>query len=251
MDIMEQYTVELRRRHYAPRTVQAYTSSLRAFIAWLGQEPRRQLPAEVISSYLRACVAQGRSRSYLDQTVSALRVLYLGVFGTPASQFDCPRPPRARRVASAVPSSSEIWQIADCIPSRSHRLAVLMMYGSGLRLKEVVALRVGDVDLAERTVHVIGPVEDSERLTVLHEALVSRLGAHLRHRDRDRPLLVGTGNRPLSPRAIRRAYQKAIRQNNSPVYGSCTVLRSAFVSHQLAAGVPVEQVFAMVGSSAP
>jgi integrase/recombinase XerD len=251
MGLLERFVIELGRRSYAPRTVRAYTSSLRSLFGWLGREPEGVLPREVVESYLIDCVDQGRSRSHLDLTLSALKVLYVGVFGVPSEQLESLRPPRQRRAPAAVPSPSEVWQIADAIPARSHRLAVLMMYGSGLRLKEVVALRVGDVDCVRCAVVVRDPLGQSQRQTILHTALLAELGRQVRGRGERDPLLPGTRGQAVTPRAVRRSYQKSIRRTELRRYESCAVLRAAFVSHQLAAGTPLGAVQEMIGPVTP
>lgn len=249
MDVMERYARELERRSYAPRTVTAYTSSLKSFVRWLGQPPGRVLPRELLESYLQHCIAEGRSRAYLDLTLSALKVLYVGVFRTPAEQFECARPAAPRRAPRSVPSCSEVFQIADTIPVRSQRLAVLLMYGSGLRLKEVVALQVGDVDCTRGEVRVRDPLTRAERVTILHQALIAEMSKQIRGRAASAPLLPGVRGQPVSPRAIRRAYQQSVRRHDLGRFDSTAVLRAAFASHHLEAGEALPEVQRMLGTT--
>lgn len=247
MDVMERYARELARRGYAPRTVTAYTSAVKCFVGWMGREPDRVLPRELLESYLQDCIAQGRSRSYLQLALSALKVLYVGVFRTPAEQFEHIRLARPQPPPRAVPSCSEVFQIADAIPARSQRLAVLLMYGSGLRLKEVVALQVGDIDCERGEVRVRDPLTRMERITILHNALIAEMSRQIRGRAASAPLLPGHRGEAVSTRAVRRAYQQSVRRNELGRFDSTTVLRSAFVRHRLEAGDSLPEVQRMIG----
>lgn len=232
MDLISRYTQELRRRHYASSTIRAYTSALRGYVAWLGHEPVSVLSREELEAYLQHCLSQGRSRSHQDLTISALKILYVGMRGESAALFKSIRPARSVPDILSLPSATEIWQIADGIPSRAHRLAVLLMYGAGLQLKEVVSLRVGDVDWERQSIHVPMSREGQGRITKLNPAVVSDLSRYAEHRPVGSPLLVGTGGRPLSPRAIRRSYHKSARLNHMRQFDSLVHLRLAHLRQQ-------------------
>lgn len=238
MNMIARYTHELERLQYARSTIRAYTSALRGYFAWLGQEPGAELRREELEAYLKHCLHLGRSRSHLDLTISALKILYVRMLGEPATIFEAIRPPKPAPDILSIPSATEIWQIADGIPSRAHRLAVLLIYGAGLQLNEVVALRVGDVDWAKQCIHVRdqgrgpGSGPGQARITLLHPAIAGDLSRYAEHREPCSPLLVGTGGRPLSPRAIRRSYHKSARRNQLRRFDGLLHLRLAHLRHQ-------------------
>jgi integrase/recombinase XerD len=86
----------------------------------------READAERIRTYLLELHDAGASRSAVDQTVSALRFLYVELYGWPDGHFEVPRP-RRHHTLRRVPTREQILAMAHVTQNRKHRLAILML----------------------------------------------------------------------------------------------------------------------------
>ena len=113
-----------------------------------------------------------------NQALNALVFLYGEVLHLPLGQLD--DFVRARRPARLpeVLSRTEVAQVLEAVEPE-HSLALALLYGTGLRLMELLRLRVKDVDIARRQIAVRDGKGAKDRMTMVPETLVERLGSHL------------------------------------------------------------------------
>jgi len=142
-----------RARHLSPRTEEAYRSWIVRFVRFSDLRHPSELGPADVRRFLEWLAAERRvSASTVNQAHAALLFLYRDVLREPAR---CPAAiPRARLrgnppdVLAPVEASR---LLAAVVPG--HRLAVSLLYGAGLRLMECLTLRVKDVDIAGRRIH--------------------------------------------------------------------------------------------------
>src|SRR5882672_2207218 len=182
----EQRLIErLRIQHYAWRTEQTYREWAWRLADSVRPRDLEKATGEDIKAFLSELAVKGRvSRSTQKQALNALVFLFREGLGREAgdlSGFQTSR--RGPRVPSVL-SRKECQRLFEAVEG-TPRLMAELMYGSGLRLIELLRLRVKDVDLARQQVIVRGGKGDKDRVTVLPEVLIERLRAH---RDRLRSL---------------------------------------------------------------
>jgi integron integrase len=142
----------------------------------------RELGGPQVQAFLTHLAAQQRvGASSQNQALNALVFLYQEVLGIPLEgelQFE--RATRPRRLP-VVLSQAELKSLLAAV-APEFQLPVRLLYGSGLRLTELLRLRVKDVDLDRRQIAVRGGKGDKDRMTMVPESLVELLRAHLVHR---------------------------------------------------------------------
>lgn len=245
-ELMERYQQELRLRGYAGRTVKTYTSCLRQFVRWVAPLVPREVPTDYPRSFVMHLVELGASRSLVDQQISALKFLYVELYGWSAEVFDVPRP-RRRRALPIVPTRGEVLQLANALSNRKHRAAVLLAYGSGLRVGELVALDVGDVDLDELLVRVRAGKGGKDRHTVLSEALVPEVAWLTNGRADHAPLVASAHGGRWSTRSMQQVMAKACRKAGVQKRVTPHSLRHAFATHLLEAGTDLRVIQVLMG----
>ena len=163
---------------YSRRTIKTYLRELRKFVEYIRPRHPRDLDADDIRAYLLYLIEEkGVSRSAVNQAISALKLLYVRLYGRDDTFADVRRP-RPEHKLPQVLSRGEILQIVRTIQNPKHRLMIELLYAAGLRVSEVVNLRVQDVNLDELTLFVRAPrpVRESiksnkDRLTIFSESL--------------------------------------------------------------------------------
>ena len=166
-------------RHYSIRTEDAYADWVRRYVLFHGKRHPRDLGAAAVTAFLtHLAVEGGVAASTQNQAFTALLFLYREVLGRPrdriAGVVRANRPPRLPVVLTRPEVTRVLARMAD-----PYRLQAELMYGSGLRLLEVLRLRVKDVDLDRQELIVREGKGGKDRRTMLPAAVRPRLGLQL------------------------------------------------------------------------
>ena len=169
----------VRTKHYSPRTAEVYERWVRRYIRFHGRRHPRDLDTNELRQFLSHLASEGDvSASTQNQALAAIRFLYEEVleipFASPVDHLVAKRPRRLPTVLS-VEDVSRVIEAMHGVP----RLMARVLYGSGVRLMECCALRVKDLDLTRRELTVRHGKGGGDRRTMIPEALVADLDAHL------------------------------------------------------------------------
>ena len=244
--LFERYEQELRLRNYSPASIKTYRNCLRQFSVWADPEVPRDVTPERVRAFLLEILEAGGSRSLVDQYVSCLKVLYVQLYERDETTFAIPRPRRETKLPS-VPTRDEVVQMADSTLNRKHRLAILLMYAAGLRVSEVVKLRIRDVDLDRLIIEVRGGKGRKDRLTLLSEALVPELTTFCRNRKPSDWLLESAQGGKLTTRTLQRVVRAAAERAAVRGHVTCHSLRHAFATHLLEGGTDLRYIQVLLG----
>jgi integrase/recombinase XerD len=244
----------------APRTVDAYRRDLADLTAYLGGPPSRAGPEE-IEGWLADLRARGQAPSSIARRAAAARSFYrhlvaLGVReDNPAAEVDLPR--RRRRLPRSL-SLGEVERLIEAANgttprSLRDRALIELLYGSGLRVGEAVALERGDVDLEARVVRCVGK-GDKERIVPLGtqaiEALrryLSRGRPYLDRRHRPEIFLNAQGGALTRAGAFLIVRRLAAKAGLDPERVHPHLLRHSFATHLLEGGADLRSVQEMLG----
>lgn len=244
--LFPRYRQEMVVRGYAEDTIKAYLSCLRRYVRWLGPRHPREVTAEEARSYLLLLIERGASRSLVRQAVSSLKLLYVTLYGREDWGFALPRPRRELRLPY-VPTRAQVLQMADGTGNIRHRAAILLLYGSGLRLSELLALRIGDVDVQRLTVHVVQGKGRKDRYTLLSEGLLPLLRSLAGDRPQDAVLFRSNAGGAWSPRSVQKFVRAAAEKAGVPGRVTPHSLRHAFATHLLEAGTDLRIIQGLLG----
>ena len=208
--LMDEVQRRLRVNHYSLRTETAYLGWIRRFIEANGRRHPKSLGGPEVEAFLsRLAVDGGVASSTQNQALSALLFLYRDVLAIELPWMESVvRAKRARKLP-VVLSRSEVQRLLAQLEGRSWLLASLL-YGAGLRLLEVLRLRVKDVDFDRGEITVRDGKGAKDRLTVLPLALVQPLKAEVERVRALHAIDVGAGFGAVwLPHALARKYPKA------------------------------------------
>ena len=195
--LLNQLRRALRTRHYSPRTEEAYVQWVRRFVRFAGLKHPRELGAVEVTAFLTHLAVERRvSASTQNQALSAITFVYREVLDAPVGWLNAlVRAKRPARVP-VVLTREEVRRVLARLRDRGvPGLVVAVLYGTGMRLLEVMRLRVKDVDFAANQIVVRGGKGDRDRVTMLPERLKGPLLRHLAvvRRQHERDLEAGAG----------------------------------------------------------
>jgi site-specific recombinase XerD len=139
-------------RKFAPKTQHDYLQRVKNFTAYLGRSPDTA-SSEDVRRYQLHLTASGVGVPTVNQTVSTLRFFFKVTLGRPdlVERTTFVREPRKLPV---VLSPEEVVRLLDAAPGHKYKAALSVAYGAGLRVSEVVALKVGDIDSKRMVIRV-------------------------------------------------------------------------------------------------
>ena len=168
----------IRVRHYSWRTEQTYRGWAWRLARFLGERPLESATGEDVRAFLTRLATEERvGVATQKQALNALVFLLRESEGKAVGEFGDFTRARRRARMPVVLSRGECERLFEALEGTA-RLMAELAYGSGLRLMELLRLRVKDVDLDRRQLVVRAGKGDKDRVTVLPERLLERLAAH-------------------------------------------------------------------------
>lgn len=250
-------------RDASPHTICAYRIALYEFKRFMGPGVRwRTHQPDNFRAFLRDCMRQKWSRSYVRLTFAALRSFYKflikreGYKVNPIEQIYLPK------AEKSLPLSLSVSQVGELIsvPARAERsrqapewaaardTAIFeLFYGAGLRLNELSALDVEDLDTSLSTVRVMGKGR-KERILPVGEMALQAIEAY-RHKAQVRagPLFISKLRKRISGRSIWLMVKSRVKDTSIPVQISPHKLRHSFAGHLLDNGADLRSVQTLLG----
>jgi integron integrase len=203
-------TNEIRRRDYSYRTEKAYIGWIKRFIRFSGNQHPLQIPQETIVEFLNHLVNDRNvAAATQNQALCSITFLYKQVLGTPLGILEDLTYSRKHKTLPVVLSQQEVKKIIDQLYGATKIIAQLM-YGTGMRISEVLRLRLLDVDFGNGFIQVRNGKGAKDRVTLLPNSLEDKLVHQIQkveilyQKDRSN----GLGRVPL-PKALSVKYPRA------------------------------------------
>ena len=231
--------------NYSPRTVEAYLAGVLRLVRYTGRAPD-QVGADELRAFQMDLIAKQVSWSTFNQTTCALRFFYTHVLGR--AQF-VPHIPFARtpQKLPVILSPDEVRRLLAAVGQPRQRLMLRLAYGCGLRLGEVMRLRVADLDSARGLLWVRGGKGNKDRGVPLPACLLDELRAYWRqHRPVDY-LFANRQGKPLHGTVLQRALSQALAASGLTKPATVHTLRHCYATHMLEAGTDLPTLQRLLG----
>jgi integron integrase len=177
--LLDQVRDKLRVKHYAIRTEQSYVDWIKRYIYFHDKTHPKDLGAQDVEAFLTHLAVVGKvAASTQNQAKSALLFLYREVLEIQLPWLDNVTQAKAPKKLPVVLTVAEVQAVLSRL-SGSHLLIASLLYGGGMRLMEAVRLRVQDVEFSRHEIIVREGKGFKDRVTMLPEAVVVQLKAHL------------------------------------------------------------------------
>ena len=242
----QRLTEDLRLRTYSPRTSEAYVAAVVQLTRPAGRSPD-QLGPEDLRAFQLHLRQRGVPWNSFHQIVCGLRFFDGTTLGRPDVGPLIPYGRRARRLPSVL-SPQEVRRLFDALPPGRCRLLFHTAYAAGLRLSEVLHLKVADIDRQRMVLHIRQAKGRTDRLVPLSPRLLEGLRAYGRQqRPRDGLFPGHTPGRPLGAGHVQRLCQRAVRACGFGKRVSFHTLRHSSSTHLLEAGVDLVTIQQVLG----
>jgi len=243
---------EMRVRNLSPRTIEAYLAAVRGLARHYGRAPD-QLSDEEIQRYLLYVREERRlSASTCIQIRYGLRFFYSVTLRREQASLAVPMM-RAPQALPEILSREEVARILGAAPTLRGRLLLMLTYGGGLRVSEVVRLRHEDLDRERGLIRIEQGKGAKDRYTLLAERAHGDLERYRRVYGETSAWVFpqrGGAQRPMDPTTAQRIYYAAKSCAGVKKRGGIHALRHAFATHLLEGGCDLPSLQRLLGHNA-
>ena len=233
-------------RKFAPKTQHDYVQRVKNFTAYLGRSPDTA-SSEDVRRYQLHLTASGVGVPTINQTISTLRFFFMVTLGRPdlVERATFVREPRKLPV---VLSPEEVVRLLDAAPGLKYKAALSVAYGAGLRVSEVVALKVGDIDSKRMIIRVEQGKGRKDRYVMLSPHLLELLRAWYRLARPQGWLFPGRDPvQPMTTRQLNRACHATAQMAEIGKPVSMHTLRHSFATHLLEQNIDIRVIQVLLG----
>jgi integrase/recombinase XerD len=234
-------------RGMATKTQDAYVRAVAGLALYYDRAPDRISDAEVQAYILYLMRERKLSWSSCNVAVHGLRFFYHKTLARKKTHFHIPGPRKPSRLPEIL-SREEVARLLAHTGLPRHRVLLMTAYAAGLRVSELVCLRVSDIDSDRMTIRVEQGKGAQDRYTLLSPRLLEEL-RHYWALEHPQPCLfpMRGAPRPMSPTTAQRIYRKAKQRAGITKQGSIHTLRHAFATHLLESGTDLHTIQRLLG----
>lgn len=235
---------------YSPSTVRTYINEMSQLLKALGTLHADDLQPENLKKYLLYCAEKlGLKENTLHSRMNALKFYYEQVLGREKFFWKIPRP-KKQIILPKVLSDVEIGRMFKSITNLKHKAIMFTAYSAGLRVSEVVRLRIKDIDASRMTLFIERAKGKKDRVVNLSPILLDILRVYLKKaRPRPRTYLFESSvvGEPYSTRSAQAIFSMAKEKAGIQKNVSFHSLRHSFATHLLEKGVDIRYIKDILG----
>ena len=247
--LLSRYCQFIALKRYSPSTLKNYRSAFQLFLGHCGPRLPLAHSKQEVLDYLAGRVAAGISETYQNLLINAIKFYYEQVEGQPRQYYNLPRPKRPHTNPKVL-AQEEVKVLLQGTENRKHRAMLMLAYGLGLRLSEVLALTPADIDGKRMALYVRGGKGKKDRDLPLPESLLLLLREQFLE---FRPVtFIFEGQHPGEPYSAR-SLQMVVKQAAAragiqrPI--SLHMLRHSYATHLMEAGTDTRIIQDLLGHS--
>ncbi len=237
----------MRVRGFAVRTHKSYLSAVLELARYYSRSPDGLGVDELQAFFVTLATERGLSGAGCRLYLNAIRFLYLQVLQWPSFDVAIPIPKKAQRIPELL-THSEVAKILGACNNPKHRMMLTTCYGCGLRVSEVVRLKVRHIDGERHLLRVEQGKGAKDRQVIVSASLLEKLRAYWRLYHPVQWMFPGRDpSAGLSIASAQKAFKAAKRRTKVDKVGGIHSLRHAYATHQLQAGLPIHQLQRLLG----
>lgn len=241
---------EMRLRNYSNQTIKAYVSCLRSFVRYIGPRHPRECDSDNIREFLLHLLTEKRwQASTVNQVINVLRFLYTELYKRPFVIDPLPRPKKERKLPDIL-NQDEVLRIFEAVENLKHKLMLMLAYASGLRVSEVVRLRIEDIDAERLLIHIRCAKGKKDRYVNCSESILKPLHIYWGYYNLGREGWLFPGQRSghhLSIRSIQAVFERAVQTAGITKPVSMHTLRHSYATHSLEHGYDIRYIQKLLG----
>jgi len=233
--------------NYSNQTIKNYLSVLKLFLEWVEKRNVNKLTNEVVKDYLFYCKNDKKySFSTMTQVITTIGFLFEKVLDKPipkALDIKLEKPIHLPIVLSA----KDISKILEVTKNIKHKTILLLLYSGGLRLGELLNLKIGDIDSESMKIHIRRAKGKKDRYVMLSENALNLLSEYYKIYQPKEYVFEGKKGGKYSPQSVQTLFKTAIKKAEIKKKATVHSLRHSFTTHLMDDGIDILYIQELLG----
>lgn len=232
---------------YSRKTIKSYMSHMGLFLKHCDKNADL-VSEEDINRYLLFLLEEKQaSHSYVNQAVNSIKFLYNKVFRRAELVIRIARPKDEKKLPEVL-SQKDVLKILDSVSNIKHKAILFMVYSAGLRVGEVVRLRISDIDSNRMLIHIVQGKGRKDRYTLLSQIALEVLREYVKKCKPEKWLFPGDDpGGHITERTVQRIFESSKQKAGIQKKVSVHTLRHSFATHLLEGGVDLRYIQELLG----
>jgi len=245
-EFLEKFFIELKILKNSPYTIRNYTSLVKHFLDFTNKNPDLIQETE-IKKYIAEKLSD-KSPSLIILFLSAIRFSYSSIL-----KFDptigIKRPKKEKKIPDVL-TKEEVKKILDNCSNKKSKLMLSLIYACGLRVSEIVNLKINDLNFEERTGKIKQSKGKKDRVFNIPDKLFKQLFKQVENQKKlNKEYLFDGKNGKLSTRNIQKIVKNVVRKSGITKQVHTHTLRHSFATHLLEDGIDIRYIQGLLGHS--
>lgn len=243
----EKYRGQIILKGYSPGTLRTYCLEFAQLLYILKSHPVVNLTPEQLRSYCLYCKEKLKlSDNQLHSRINALKFYFEQVLGREKSFFDIPRPKKPLLLPKVL-SQEEVGRLFEVTANLKHRILLELCYGMGLRVSEVVRLKVKHIDSNRMQVIIAASKGKKDRYVNLPESILKLLRLYYKKYHPKDYLFEGQFGQQYSVRSAQAVFKRAMMKAGIHKRVGIHSLRHSYATHLLEYGTDITLIQKLLG----
>ena len=243
-----EYLETLKLKNYSQATIKTYKLHFQRFLKHFPGTELKDITKEQIRKYILYLVQEKNySSSAQNQAVSAIKFYFEKILGRETKKYYFEMPRNEERKLPVVLSKKEVKLFFSKIDNKKTLAIFKTIYSSGLRLSELINLRISDLDSERMLINIRGGKGMKDRLTILSKDLLTILRSYFSKYKPKTWLFETSSNRQYSARAIQKMFHETFDRTGINKKATVHTLRHSFATHLLENGEDIRKIQRLLG----
>ena len=244
--ILEKTDRLLQLRNYSPKTRKAYLLYIKNYITFSKKFGIKE-KQKAIEDFLLDKHRRKQSPQTINLALNSVKFLYKEVLKDP-QKIDLKFAKRSKKLPIVL-ARAEIEQIIEVTANPKYRLMISLGYACGMRVSEVIKLKISDLDIDELVVHIKGAKGKKDRISVLPEKLQDDLRNIIAGKNINDFVFISNRGGNLTTTSLQKMFRKSLAKAKISKPATFHSLRHSFATHLLENGTDVRYVQELLGHS--
>jgi len=244
--LREQFIQQMQLKGYSQRTIKNYVDCILFLAKYYNTSPDLLTTEEIRNYFLYCLNVKKLSKSWMNQSISALKILYVEVLKREWNRLDIPRPRRDTKLPLIL-SREEVQKILSAHKNIKHRALLTISYSAGLRVSEVRHLKISDIDSSRMLLRIEQAKGNKDRYSVLSPIALELLRVYYKLYKPKYWLFENCYGQPVPESTAQKILKNALEKSGIKKKASIHTLRHSFATHMLEQGVSLPIIKELLG----
>ncbi len=245
--VLKRYIEEIQLKGYSNSTLKTYRNEFGIFLNYLKQISAESCTTEDVRNYILYCINELQlSEATVHSRMNAIKFYYEQVLNRERFLVEIPRPKKPLKLPKVI-APADIKKMFEVTTNLKHNTMLKLCYGLGLRVSEIVNLKITDIDSRSMQVFIERAKGKKDRYVNLPESIIPQLRTYFIEYKPQKYLFEGQFGGEYSSRSAQQVFKNAIQKAKINKTVSIHSLRHSFATHLLEQGTDIRFIQELLG----